>query len=430
MVSLGAKFRSLGAGNPRPETKGRRFKCLNTPLNLEGDFHIMEANNSPSLFDRTKGLADCPSILDQLGREIEERGFAGSTDLPKLVYLVFLTGMLKRPVSLVIKGPSGAGKSFSLNAAMQFIPESAYERFEGMSEKALVYLKGLNVKHRHLVIGEAAGLASGEGRTLLRQLLSEGRVRYATVQSTSNGLVGSELPTLEGPTGLIMTTTATGLHLEDESRMLSVNIVESPEQIAAALMAQALGTGKAAKPIDTDAWHALYELTRTNVPEVAIPFAPKIVTKLPKSHDRIRRDFPQFLSLIAAHALLHRVNRERMKEQVLANVDDYVMVRNLINESLSQSLAVTVSESVRMVVEGVIDLVQLDAPFSEGVSQIKLAEHLKRDPSVISRNVSKAIDNGYLENVSPGQGREARLVIGEVELPRGSVLPHPDELFG
>lgn len=115
---------------------------------------------------------------------------------------------------------------------------------------------------------------------------------------------------------------------------------------------------------------------------------------------------------------------------IVANLDDYVMVRNLINESLSQGLAVTVPESVRMVVEGVTCLDQQDAPFSNGVSQIKLAEHLKRDPSVISRNVSKAIANGYLQNVNPGQGREARLVMGEVELPTGSVLPAPEELFG
>ena len=388
----------------------------------------MGTHNETSLFDLTKGLAICNSILDQLGKEIAERGYAGSTDLPKLIYLVFLTGMLDRPVSLVIKGPSGAGKSFSLNAAMQFIPESAYERFEGMSEKALVYLKGLNLKHRHLVIGEAAGMASGEGRTLLRQLLSEGRVRYATVQSTSNGLVGSELPTLEGPTGLVMTTTANALHPEDESRMLSVNITESPEQIAAALMAQALGVGQAVKPIDADAWHALYEFVRSNLTGVEIPFVRQIVERLPKSHDRIKRDFPQLLSLIKAHALLHQVKRGRMNGKVVADVDDYVMVRNLINESLSQGLAVAVPDSVRMVVEGVRHLLQPDEPFSNGVSQIKLAEHLKRDPSVISRNVTKAIDNGYLFNVNPGQGREARLVIGEVELPSGSVLPTAEEL--
>src|SRR5690606_10356843 len=116
--------------------------------------------------------------------------------VPKLVYLTLITNVLDRPVSLLIKGSSGAGKSFSLRMGKQFIPTDAYEEFEGMSEKAIVYL-GLNLKNKHLIIGEAAGMASGEGRTLMRQLLSEGQVRYATVQSTDKGLKGSELPTLE-----------------------------------------------------------------------------------------------------------------------------------------------------------------------------------------------------------------------------------------
>ena len=60
----------------------------------------------------------------------------------------------------------------------------------------------------------------------IRQLLSEGEVRYATVQSTADGIVGKDLPKVEGPAGLIMTTTANALHPEDESRMLSVHIDE------------------------------------------------------------------------------------------------------------------------------------------------------------------------------------------------------------
>lgn len=393
-----------------------------------------ESRIERGLYEQCGGLADNPSILDVLEEEVWKRGFAGPADIPKLVYLALLTGVLDRPVSLVIKGPSGSGKSFSLNAGLQFVPPSAYERFEGMSEKALVYLKGLDLKHRHLIIGEASGMVEGDGRTLLRQLLSEGRVRYATVQSTDKGLVGSELPVLEGPTGLIMTTTATGLHPEDESRMLSVNIAESPELIAEALMAQALGTGKTETPLDTAPWYALYEFVRSGPTRVAIPFAEEIAVRLPRTHDRIKRDFPQILSLIKAHALLHSCNRKLVvdRDMVVATADDYAAVRNLVNDAISQGLAVAVPEGIRLVVEGVEKFLHTHDDLFEygnGVSQTKLSEFLGRDPSVISRNVKKAVDNGYLQNDNPGQGREARLSIGERKLPSGSVLPSVDEIF-
>ena len=384
-----------------------------------------------ALLEKCADLAHTSNIPDALEAEIRKQGFAGSADIPKLVYLALFTGMLQRPVSLLIKGPSGAGKSFSLRMGKQFIPESAYVEYEGMTEKALVYLEGLNLKHRHLVIGEAAGLADGEGRSLLRQLLSEDIVRYVTVQSTSQGNKGTELPPLEGPCGLIMTTTATGIHPEDESRMISVNIQDSPEQIAEALISQALGSSKKEEPLNTEPWFALYDYVNSGPSEVVVPYALAMAKKLPKTHDRIKRDFPQILSLISASALMHQCRRDLDDQsRVIANVDDYALVRSLVNEPISQGIAVAVPEGIRSVVDATEELLKVrTAENNLGVSQTQVAVHLDRDQSVVSRNVQKAIDEGYLHNNNPGQGREARLELGERELPSGAVLPEPDELL-
>lgn len=387
--------------------------------------------------DRNELLAACnniaskESILDELAGAIEKNGYAGDSAIPKLAYLVLLTGMLTKPVSLVIKGPSGSGKSYSLAAGRQFVPETAYEQFEGMSEKALVYLPNLDLKNRHLVIGEASGMADGNGRTLLRQLLSEGRVRYATVQSSDKGMEGKELPTLEGPTGLIMTTTATGLHPEDESRMLSVTMNESPELIKAALMAQAVGALTKPEPIDVTPWHALYEWIKSGPRKAHIPYVKNIANRLPYTHDRIKRDFPQVISLIEAHALLHSFTREQKEDgTIVANAQDYAAIRALLNEPLSQQLAVAVPDGIRMVVEGVRKILMERGNAEYGsVNQTLLSKQLGRDASVISRNVTKAIELGYLYNENPGQGREARLRLGELELPSGSVLPPVEEIF-
>lgn len=132
-------------------------------------------------------------ILSELENDLRKLGYAGPTDIPKLIYLVLQSRRFKRVVSLVIKGPSGSGKSFALTQTLKFVPQGSYEYFGGMSEKAIVY-SGLNLEHKHLVIGEAAGLSSGEGRAFLRQLLSEGELRYLTVQKTDKGLQGSEVP--------------------------------------------------------------------------------------------------------------------------------------------------------------------------------------------------------------------------------------------
>ena len=241
-----------------------------------------------------KGCSKSARSWRSSDEELKAIGFAGSTEVPQLVFLCMYSRFLDQPVSLLIKGPSGSGKSYGLKAGIQFVPNAAYELYHGMSEKALIYNQDLDLRHRYLIIQEAAGLNKGEGRVFIRQLLSEGQVRYATVQSTAEGLIGKDLPTLEGPAGLIMTTTANDLHAEDESRMLSVHIDEFRERTKAILAVQA-GVGKKSeyKP-DYDKWHALHKLVAIGNFQVEIPFAEKLAGSLPLDHFRVGRDFLRY----------------------------------------------------------------------------------------------------------------------------------------
>lgn len=389
-------------------------------------------NTQISAIEKCGKLASQTSILDNVEQELRRQGFTGSADLPKLVFLCLNTRLFRRPVSLVIKGPSGSGKSFALGAGLQFLPDGAYEEFSGMSEKALIYHEGLNLKHKYLVIGEAAGLAEGNGRAFLRQLLSEGRIRYATVESTSNGIAAKNLKPIEGPTGLLMTTTANALHPEDESRMLSYHLDESPERIQEVLLQQAIGNQAMKVPLESEPWFALQDFIEAGEKRVQLPFARELAKHLPNTHFRVMRDFPQVLALIQAHALLHQCTRERDETgAIIATIDDYSAVHTLINDSLSQGLEEAVPTSIREIVEKVRELQSPEptCPWERiGVTQTQLADALKRDQSVISRNARKAVGQGFLIDLSPGQGRKAMLILGDRVLPAGTVLPAPDEI--
>ncbi len=347
-----------------------------------------------------------------------------------MLFLALYTRRFERPVSCVVKGPSGSGKSFALESALKFVPADTYQYFAGMSEKAIVY-SGMDLRHKHLVIGEAAGLASGDGRAFLRQLLSEGTVRYMTVQKTDKGLTGKELPTVQGPCGLIMTTTANSLHPEDESRMLSLNIRESTDQIRAALLAQALGSRPNQGP-DFTRWHEFDRLIGSGSVSVAIPFAASIARALPLTHHRVQRDFPQVLSLISSHALMHKCIRQRNESgEIVATLEDYEEVYDLVNGPLSEGLELAVPVHIRELVEAVSTMVNSTGdydPFTNGVTQSTLAEVLKKDQSSVSRSVQKSIELGYLKNQNPGQGRDASIILGERRLPHGYALPCPKDL--
>ena len=111
-----------------------------------------------------------------------------------------------RPVSVVVKGPSSGGKSFIVERVLSFFPESAYYALTAMSEKSLVY-DDEPLEHRFLVVYEAAGMNGDLTSYFMRSLLSEGRLRYTTIEKTQEGL-RPRLIEREGPTGLIVTTTA------------------------------------------------------------------------------------------------------------------------------------------------------------------------------------------------------------------------------
>src|SRR5262249_56150090 len=140
-------------------------------------------------------------------------------------------GLVGNPVGVVLKGPSSAGKSFLVERVLRLFPASAAYPLTAMSERALAYDEE-PLAHRMLVLYEAAGLRGDFASYLARSLLSEGRLRYVTVEKTKQGL-RSRLIEREGPTGLLVTTTLVRLHPENETRLFSVPVPDTRHQTAA-----------------------------------------------------------------------------------------------------------------------------------------------------------------------------------------------------
>jgi hypothetical protein len=75
-------------------------------------------------------------------------------------------------------------------------------------------------------------------------------IRYELVEKTRDGM-RPRLIEKQGPTGLIVTTTATRLHPENETRLLSLAVKDTREQTAdARLLARATPSGKPRTIVD------------------------------------------------------------------------------------------------------------------------------------------------------------------------------------
>jgi hypothetical protein len=101
------------------------------------------------------------------------------------------------------------------------------------------------------VIYEAADMTGEFASYLIRSLLSEGKIRYETVEKTKDGLQGC-LIEREGPTGLVVTTTEIYLHPENETRLLSIPVTDTKEQTKRVMLAIAANNNQKDEGLDDE----------------------------------------------------------------------------------------------------------------------------------------------------------------------------------
>ena len=378
-------------------------------------------------------LMACPDILSEFDGLCRRLGLVGETENARLLYLALTSRLLDKPVSVAVKGPSSGGKSFTVETVLKAIPESAYLDFTSMSEHALIYDER-PVAHRFVVLYEASGLGAdrqGEPSVLaysVRSLLSEGRIKYTTVEKTPDGMQARNIER-QGPTGLITTTTWASLHPENETRMLSVTVRDTADQTAGVLGALAeRANGHHEGEPDLAPWQALQTwLELAGCRDVTIPYAHALAAGCNPKAVRLRRDFGKLLSLIQTHAMLHQGSRERdAKGRIVATLADYAAVHDLVIAPISEGVEATVSEIVRETVEAVSELTS--GVVGATVSITQLAAHLNIDKAAVSRRARVARGHGYLLDLQEKRGMPSKLTLGDPLPEEAPVLPSPDSL--
>ena len=359
-------------------------------------------------------------ILDTFAGELRVCGVVGEERNAKILFLCLTSRMLPDPVSAAIKGASSSGKSHTTEATLRFFPASAYIPMTAMSERALVYMKD-DFAHRTLVLFEAVALREQREKAesnltayFVRSLLSEGRINYPVTVRDKNGNFVTKTIVKNGPTNLIITTTATSLHGENETRLISLPTDDTAGQTRRVLIQLANDVDHTP---DLLRWHELQRWLETANHRVVIPYARYLAESIPPVAVRLRRDFKAILRLIQTHAILHQLNRETDNVgRIVATEDDYLVVRQLVADLISDGVGATVSDTERETVEIVRRLADDE---EDGVTVRAVASELRLDRSSTQRRLSVAREHGYLVNREDRRGRAARYVCGD---------PLPDEL--
>jgi hypothetical protein len=379
-------------------------------------------------------LASDQRILERFTRALRVCGVVGEDRNAQLIFLALTSRLLDEPVSLALKGVSSSGKSHTVESTLRFFPQDAYLEMTAMSERALVYMKD-DFSHRSIVLFEAVALREQREKAesnltayFVRSLLSEGRISYPVTQRDKDGNFVTKTIVKNGPTNIILTTTATSLHGENETRLISLPTNDTPAQTAAIFLQLAAGVSA---QVDLREWHQLQAWLEHAERRVVIPFATFLARSIPPVAVRLRRDFKSILRLIETHALVHQRSRPRDDAgRIIATEADYLAVRELVSDLIADGVGATVPETIRETVEAVRTMLERE-PDGSGVAVRSVAAALDLDRSATSRRLQAARERGFVVNEETRRGRPARYVIGEPMPDEMDLLPHtctPDQL--
>ena len=382
--------------------------------------------------EHARAIIESPDVFALASEAMAQRGYAGDPLHVELLYAIFTSRLLERPMCAFLKAPSSSGKSWLLNRTLELFPPDAYEIKSGFTPKAIAYGTS-DLRHRVLAIQEASGLQGREGNMLVRTLISEGQIRWETT-GVATGTMEAREVVRPGPIAFVMTTTHPTLHREDETRALSIQVDDTPAHTRRVLDSIAERySGARRKPVDLAPWHAYQRWLATGPRDVAIPFAKEIARHYWAQANRSKRDFEQALSAVAVSALMHQARAPRDADgRVVATLDDYAAARRFLSKVLGEASGAAVPATVRETIYAIAQLakatIQPDSDDVRWPNLTELAEKLGLDKAAASRRVAKAKDLGYIVDQRVGRGYPSRLAIAQLLPTDTDVLPPVEAL--
>jgi hypothetical protein len=379
-----------------------------------------------------QAVLSAPDPLELVRQAIISQGYGGDVGQPVIAYLAATSRLLAMrpgamPVHLLLVAQSSAGKSYLLAVVLRFLPDEAFHVIDAGSPKVLIYDE-VDLQHRVLVFGEADSLPAGEDNpaaSAVRSLLQEHSLNYkVTVKNPETGKYGVKQVNKPGPTVMISTSTRRLGHQLD-TRLFSLNVVDSPEKIGAALLAQAeLELNGAAAP--DDALIAFQSYLQALAPwEVAVPFIKVLAAEIGRkaTAPRIMRDFARITSLIKSVAIIRHRQRQRDETgRVVAQVEDYATVFNLVGPMYETTIT-GASKELRVMVQTVGEMLEKGEP----ITATTLSARLGINRGTASRRVTAAINRGWMVNRETKKGHPWDLQLGE-PLPEAEGLPDPETI--
>lgn len=335
-------------------------------------------------------LAGNIDLVSRFQQDVEESGLVGEKKNAVTVFLCAVSAKLDKPLSLTIQGSSSAGKNHLINSVAAFLPESMKKIISGMTPKALMHAGEHEFQHKAVFIAEYEGVSGAD--YAIRTMQSERFIQWEFVNSGSEG-IQKKSNTVLGPAAFIQATTRSMLHPENETRLLFIQMDESPEltrEINERQAREAEGPSNLSE-VSLGDWHEFIEGLQPM--RVSVPYASHLLPYFPNEQVRSRRDFPKLLGLIQVSAFLHQHQRKQ-GSLILATGADYAVAKMVFENSYGCGPEKAIG-----------DLVHVTRSFPRDFTVVELMEKLGWRKTKTYEVLERAEDRGYVASASYGRYR-------------------------
>ncbi len=278
------------------------------------------------------------NLIEQTAELIGKSGVVGEEKNRLLLFLVFTSRKMQRPLHAISFGSSGTGKSHLQEKVGELMPEEEKIEITSLSENAFYYFGQLELKHKLILIEDLDGAENV--LYPLRELQSKRSITKTVTVKGSNGQTKTETLRVEGPVSVAGCTTQESVYEDNANRSFLLYIDESKEQDEKVMEYQ---RAQSAGQIDQKAEHDTKTLLK-NCQRILQPVAVKNpfaqLLKLPESVFKPRRTNAHYLQFIEAITFYHQYQREQKADEesgeiyIETTIEDIEEANKLMKEIL------------------------------------------------------------------------------------------------
>lgn len=278
-------------------------------------------------------LLTTKNLIQTTNKLIGLSGVVGEELNRLIMYLVFTSRKMNRPLHIISFGSSGAGKSHLQEKVAECIPQEDIISNTSLTGTALYYYDTEELKHKLLLFEDLDGLNED---TLLawRELMSKLYISRSLPNKNSTGKQKTIKLLVKGPASTAGCTTHEVIYEDNANRCFLIYIDESKEQDKKVMEYQC---NKSAYLIDVDkeqeTKHLLQNAQRL-LRNIAVknPFAPYL--KLPDAVFKPRRTNAHYLQFIEAITFYKQYQRQWIDKNTAEIIYDPSTATSPPNEDL------------------------------------------------------------------------------------------------